>query len=204
MLSPGGLWSSFGYHAQRGLQCESTYASFLLLGQTLGLTSVGMEFSFGSLNVTSPLAVILAKVSSLVTLFSLAAVYWFFYKSRGKREVVQQLPSGMNQPDMVCIVNYSLLAILAFMVTSKILSPQFIIWLYPVIPLVVGRWRRISWLMFILIGRLTYLVYPVAYDGLVQGDLLITGMLVLRNISLVILAFLLPEYRQPTTNNSTW
>jgi len=123
LLSPDGLWNSFSYHAQRGLQCESTYSSFLLLGQMLGLTSVEMEFSFGSLNITSPLADMLAKVSPLIMLFSLVAVYWFFYKSQSERAVVQQTSSLMNQPDTARIVSYSLIAILAFMLANKVLSP---------------------------------------------------------------------------------
>ena len=202
LLSPDGLWQSFSYHAQRGLQCESTYSSFLLLGQTLGLTSLEIEFSFGSYNVTSPLANILAKISPLLILFSLGAVYWFFHKSQGGRAVVQQTLSPINQPDTARIVNYSLIAILAFMLTSKVLSPQFIIWLYPLIPLVAGRWRRISWLMFIVIGLMTYFIYPVAYGGIIiKSHPLVIGMLVLRNVSLIILAFLLPYLgNQPQPN----
>jgi len=132
-------------------------------------------------------------------LFSLVAVYWFFYKSQSEPAVVQQTPSLLNQPDTTRIVSYSLLAVLAFIITNKVLSPQFIIWLYPLIPLVVGRWRHTLWLMFILIGLMTYLVYPLAYDGIRQGHPLVISTLFMRNVSLIILAFLLPEYRQPTT-----
>jgi len=194
LLSPDGFWNSITYHAQRGLQCESTYSSFLLLGQTLGLTSLEIEFSFGSYNLSSPLADILARVSPLLILFSLVAVYWFFHKNQGGRAVVQQTLSPINQPDTARIVNYSIIAILAFMLTSKVLSPQFIIWLYPLIPLIAWRWRLISWLMFIMIGLMTYFIYPVAYGGIIEGDPipLVIGMLVLRNLSLIILAFLLP------------
>ena len=40
ILSPGGLWRSYSYHPACGLHCESSYASLLLMGQTLGLGSV--------------------------------------------------------------------------------------------------------------------------------------------------------------------
>ncbi len=198
LLSPEGFWQSFTYHAQRGLQIESTYASFLLLGQVFGFTSLETVFSFGSTNVASPLADILAKVSPVVMLLSLAVVYWFFSKSQSERAVAQKTLSPMTQPGAASILNYSLLAILVFMITSKALSPQFIIWLYPLMPLVYGRWRGTSWLMFIMIGLMTYFVYPKHYAGLESGDPLVIGMLVLRNVSLVIMAFLLPKYRQPT------
>lgn len=193
LLSPEGFWHSLTYHAQRGLQIESTYASFLLMGQIFGLTSVEFEYSFGSTNVASPLADILAKVSPLVLLFSLAVVYWFFYKSQGERSVDQKALSPIAQPDVARIINYSLLAILVFMITNKVLSLQFIIWLFPLMPLVCGYWRRTSWLMFIMIGLMTYFVYPKYYGGLIQAHPMVVGMLFMRNVSLIILAFLLPH-----------
>lgn len=190
-LSPGGFWHSFTYHAQRGLQVESTYASFLLLGQVFGLTSVDVNFSFGSENAVSPLADALAQCSPLIILLSLATIYWFFYKEQKGNTVVKGTVIPITQSDAACVVNYSLLAILTLIITYKALSPQFIIWLYPLIPLVAGRWRDTSWLMLIMIGLMTYFVYPKYYVGLEKGDLRVVGVLFLRNISLIILAFLL-------------
>jgi len=78
LLSPDGFWDSFRYQAQRGLHADSTYSSFLLLGHTLGLTQVRLGF-VGliplSLDIVSPITDMLAKVSPMVILFSLAAVY---------------------------------------------------------------------------------------------------------------------------------
>ena len=196
LLSPDGFWDSFRYQAQRGLHADSTYSSFLLLGHTLGLTQVRLGF-VGliplSLDIVSPITDMLAKVSPLVILFSLAAVYWFFYKSQSGRAVAPKTLSPITKPDATYIIHYSLLAILAFMVTNKVFSPQFIIWLYPLIPLVAGRWRRTSWLMFIMIGLMTYFIYPTAYGGLIQYHPIVISILFLRNVSLIILAFLLPS-----------
>ena len=111
--------------------------------------------------------------------------------------VAQKTLSPITRPDAASILNYSLLAILVFIITNKAFSPQFIIWLYPLISLVSGRWRGTSWLMFIMIGLMTYFVYPKYYAGLDHGDPLVIGMLVLRNVSLIILAFLLLQYREP-------
>ncbi len=193
LISPEGFWQSFTYHAERPLQIESTYSSALLLGQLLGFTSVATEFSFGSQNVVSPLATFLAKVSPLVMLLSLLGVYWFFNKAQREAGTTRGMNYPIPQSETVRIISYSLIAILVFMITSKVLSPQFIIWLFPLIPLVSGRWRNTPWLMFVMIGFMTYFVYPKYYGGIIEGHPLIIGMLFLRNASLVFLAFLLPR-----------
>ena len=191
LLSADGFWQSFSYHAQRGLQSESTYASFLLLGHTLGLNTIGIEFSFGSNNIVSPVADTLTRFSPFIMLLSLAVVYWFFYKSYHKTAATKGILAPIGQPDTVNIINYSLLAILAFMVTSKVLSPQFIIWLYPLVPLIAGRWRQASWLMFLIIGIMTYYVFPQHYGEFLQIEPKVIDILLWRNILLIALAGLL-------------
>lgn len=201
LLSPDGFLDSFRYQAQRGIHADSTYSSFLLLGHTLGLTQVRLGF-IGliplSLDIVSPITDMLARISPLIMILAVAIVYWFFYKSQSERAVAPKTLSPITKPDAT-IIHYSLLAILAFIITNKVFSPQFIIWLYPLIPLVAGRWRRTSWLMFIMIGLMTYFIYPTAYGGLMQCHPIVISILFLRNVSLIILAFLLPGYRQPTT-----
>jgi uncharacterized membrane protein len=201
LLSADSFWQSFSYHAQRGLQSESTYASFLLVGHTLGINTVGLEFGFGSNNIASPLADTLAKFSPLVMLLSLALVYWFFYKSYDKTAAAEGMPTAISQPDMINITNYSLLAILAFMVTSKVLSPQFIIWLYPLVPLVAGRWRKASWLIFIIIGLMTYYIFPLNYDEFLQLETKVIDILFWRNILLIAMAGLLLGERRTGGNS---
>jgi len=202
LLSPNGFLDSFRYQAQRGIHVDSTYSSFLLLGHTLGLTQVQIE-AVGptplSVDIASPLTDMLARISPILMILALAVVFWFFYKSQRAKPYIESPSSSITRPGIAYIINYSLLAVLALMITSKILSPQFIIWLYPLIPLVVGRWRQTSWLMFIMIGLMTYFVFPKYYGGLIQAHPLVVGMLFMRNVSLIILAFLLPKYRQPTT-----
>ncbi len=201
LLSADGFWQSFSYHAQRSLQSESTYASFLLVGHTLGINTVGLEFGFGSNNIASPLADTLAKFSPLVMLLSLALVYWFFYKSYDKTAATKGLSAPIGQPDTANIINYSLLAILAFIITSKVLSPQFIIWLFPLVPLVAGRWRQASWLMFLAIGFMTYHVFPQHYEEFLQLEPKVIDILLWRNILLIALAGLLLGERQTSRDS---
>lgn len=191
LLSPDGFWDSFGFHVQRGLQSESTYSSFLLLGHTWGLTTIQMNLSASSFDLVSPIADTLAKISPLVMLLSLGVVYWFFYRSQSGAEATKRALAPNGQPDMANIVKYSLLAILIFMVTSKVLSPQFIIWLYPLVPLIIGRWRLVSLLMFVAVGIMSYYIYPLHYGEFTQLKPALIYILFFRNVLLIALAGLL-------------
>jgi len=127
LICPDGFWYSFTYHAQRGLQLESTYSSFLLLGHTLGITSVPIEEILKVQTVTSPLANMLATISPIIVILSAAAVYWLFYNSQRAKTNIESSSSSITRPNIANITNYSLLVILTFMLTNKVFSPQFII-----------------------------------------------------------------------------
>jgi uncharacterized membrane protein len=183
-LSPSGFWESFSYHIGRGLQCESTYASFLLFGRTINLTTLRFAFGGGSINITSPLADMFAGLSPVILVISLFAVYWVFWRKIGKNGLLE------------AVVDFSLLAIIVFMITSKILSPQFIIWLYPMVPLVTGKWRPPSWAFFVVIGIMTWYVFPAHYQQLIMSQPEVIDILLWRNVLLIAWAFLLASDKQ--------
>ena len=178
-LSPQGFWDSVSYHAQRGLQIESTYSSFLLMGRSLGLTSLEVWYDYGSINVVSPLADALAKLSPAIMVLLLAVVYWLFYRQ------------AKRQPGLNIMTNHWVLAVIVFMLSSKVLSPQFIVWLYPLIPLVTGYWRHVSWLVFLPVGLLTNYVFPGHYWELFLSlEVKVIRTLLLRNVLLIVLSIL--------------
>lgn len=193
VLSPSSFLSSlFTFHAARPLQIESTYASFLLLGQALGLTSLTTEFSYGAWNVSSSAADLLAGISPVLTLLSLALIYWAYARGLSRKTAASQVSNpGAAPVDPAALVNYSVLVLLVFIVTSKVLSAQFLIWLCPLIPFVLGRWRLPFWLLFTLICTLTLFVYPLYGNELLQGATWMVAILLLRNLFLIILAYLL-------------
>jgi hypothetical protein len=150
------------------------------MGQNLGLTSLEVGYDYGSINIASPLADTLAKLSLAIMVLLLAAVYWLYYKRQTKSE------ASLNM-----MTNYWVLAVLIFMLTSKVLSPQFIVWLYPLVPLVTGYWRHISWLVFIPVGLLTNYVFPGHYWELFLSlEPKVIRVLFTRNLLLIALAIL--------------
>ncbi|MBB5641845.1 glycosyltransferase 87 family protein [Cryobacterium roopkundense] len=78
----------------------------------------------------------------------------------------------------------------AFVVFNKVGSPQYMLWIAPIIALGVAqdgwRWRVPAYLM-IIIAVLTTLVFPVFYLPLIDGALFAVLLLTVRNALLVVL-----------------
>ncbi|PVV84404.1 glycosyltransferase 87 family protein [Dehalogenimonas alkenigignens] len=183
LLSPEGYLGSYTYHLNRPIQLESLYSSLLLAGQLAGLTSLQIVFSFGSFNIISPAAEIMGTLSNGFTLLALAIVYVHYWR------FLSQIKDEPEKSSLG-LVSFSIAAILAFMVFNKVLSPQFIIWIYPLIALT-DKLGKINWLIFILIGFMTTFIYPKYYDGLRAGHGVLVGFLLVRNMLLVALLALI-------------
>ncbi len=179
IISPSCLWSFYSYHAQRGIQLESTYSSLLLLADKLGFTHVRIEFGFGSWNVAGNAANVLAKMSAPVLAVLLLLTYGFIFRRSQKIRL---------QIDRIGA--YSLLAVLIILITSKVLSPQYLIWLIPFLPLLTGRLRYAIWSIFVLIGVLTFIIFPVYYQQLMDLSSRLVDILLTRDLLLVVMAIL--------------
>ena len=194
-ISPAGFINSFLVQTHRGLQLESTYSSFILLLQNLGLTKVYIESAgplIASMDVISPAAGFLSEIAWFVMVLALILIYWLFYR-RHSNKTGDISPN--TQPDMVNIIYYSFLAILMFIIASNVFSPQYLIWFFPIAPLVVRRWENVLWFVLIMVGILTYYEFPLHYDLLETGNTLLVYILLSRNILLIILTGWLIEWR---------
>ena len=180
IIGPESILNLVSYHAQRGVQLESTYSTLLLAADKLGLISVEPGFSFGSWNVTGGLADILARLSTYLLVLFLFAAYWFIY--------------GRTQPGKLTFTRlgtYALLVLTIVLVTSKVLSPQYLIWLLPFIPLIISPWRHAITAVFVVIGTLTYYIFPLRYLSLIEMDVVPVAVLISRNALLVLMAVFL-------------
>jgi len=194
VLGSTSILSLVSYHSQRGVQIESTYSAVMLALAKLGFTTVRTEFSFGSVNLVSPTATVLANLSTYILVGSLLIVYWFIYR---------QVKPGESQ--FTRLGAYALLAIAVTMATSKILSPQYFVWLIPIFPLICGRLRIPILGIFVVIGGLTYFVFPLHYTELQAFQAApVVAVLVARDVLLVLLAILaaVSLKRMKTSNQS--
>ena len=192
VLNAEGFWQFISYHAERGLHAESSYASVLLVGQVMGLTQVEGALTYGSWNLSSPMADSLSQASSYVTVGLLLIIYALYTRLLWKKPddaIAKTAMFGAGAVELM--LRYSLLAILIMLLGSKLFSPQFLIWLVPLLPLVMGRWRYAPLALFLVAGGITQYIYPHHYIEFELGTLYLIIMLAIRNFLLVAMAILL-------------
>jgi hypothetical protein len=186
VLSTGGVAHSIGTQLGRPLQIESLGASLLLAAEQLGLYDATVESSHGSQNLAGSLPDTLA---ALLTAFQLVAVgmVWavFAATDRGR----EGLLAG------------SAAAVAALVALGKVLSPQFLIWLLPLVPAVAGAGGLAACAVLLAALVTTQLWFPFRYWDVVALEPV--GLLVVvRNVLLValyaILLFVLVRARDPT------
>ncbi len=184
ILTDGGLLDVATYHSDRGLQIESTYASVLIAAHLHGLLSVGSEFGYGSWNLSGAVADRLADLSIVCTVLVVVALYGFMLRR-----------SGVGSISVGDTVAWSVALIAAVIVTSKVFSPEYLIWLYPLVPLLFGRGCHAIWVLYIAIGVLTYYVYPLNYWDLVRLSPVVSTVLLIRNVMLLVLGIVAVRHR---------
>jgi uncharacterized membrane protein len=184
------------YHAERGLQIESTYATILLFGQMLGLTSVDGVNNFGSWNLTSPLADSLANISPYLTAGLLIALYLVFFYHIYSRQDLQFVSKAPDNMMANLTIQISLLSILILLLTDKIFSPQYLIWLCPLIPLITSRRCYSAWCIFFIVGIFTQYIFPHHYIQFAAGEAIPVVIAASRNLLLLVLVIVIafPNY----------
>ena len=143
VLSVDGTLGPLEYFRDRPIQVETLAAAVLWMGQFAGY-HVRYVYTFGSLNAISALS---SKVSPLTTLcFAAGLLYTYWLQLRGKLDVFTT----------------SLLALLISMITGKIFSPQYLMWVAPFIAYI-GKSNRKWLLSWGIICVLTTSIYPFIY-----------------------------------------
>ncbi|HZQ80415.1 MAG TPA: glycosyltransferase 87 family protein [Gaiellaceae bacterium] len=141
VLSPGGMWHSLEGQASRPLQIESLGASLVvLLGHPQVVSTHGSQNVAGHGTAGAVLACIEAAV-----LLSL----WVAF-ARGD--------AGRDR-----LLRYSAACVAAFVAFDKVLSPQYLLWLVPLVPLVRGRRGLAATAVLILACVLTQVWFPERY-----------------------------------------
>lgn len=199
IINADGFWQFISYHLERGLHSESSYGSVLLVGQIMGLTHVTGELTYGSWNLSSPMADTLSQVSSYITASLLMFLYALYTHQLLRKSDPVAKAAMLNTGAVELILRYSLLAVFIMLLTSKLFSPQFLIWLCPLIPLVRARWRYVPLVLFLVIGGLTQYIYPHYYLDFEAFVPYLVIMLAIRNFLLVVMAIL---YLLPTRSLS--
>ena len=177
ILASGGVWHSVDVQLRRPLQVESLGAAFLLAAHHAFGTAVTGETSHGSQNLAGTSANVIGALASGLQACALAWIWITFARTRATA---------------AAFVRASAAALCAFVAFGKVLSPQFLIWLIPVVPLVRGR--RGLWASALLLAALvlTQVWFPSRYFRLaLHFETGLSWVLLARDLVLVALASLL-------------
>ncbi len=163
LLSFDGFLHSFLYHAERGIQIETLYSSFIHLFYTLGsISELSTVFRYGAYELISPVSPFLSKLAFFLTAAGLLSVYLIFYKVK----IGFPRDSESLEIRSLHLFRSSVIAILMFILFYKVFSSQFLIWVYPLIPLVCRKPElraKVIIGLLILSGGATQLIYPLNY-----------------------------------------
>jgi uncharacterized membrane protein len=167
MLGPGGLKHSVWIQLRRGLHIESLAGSVLAAADRLGIYTAHVFNGF-AIELTGTLPSLAAAASTLLQIAALGAVWVVF--ARG-------------EPTRQRVITASAAAVTAFVVFGKVLSPQFVIWLIPLVALVPGYAPAA---LVVAAAALTRGFFPERYSGVthIQRE---TWFVLSRNVALVVL-----------------
>ena len=170
----GGLGFSFYVQFKRPLQIESLGASVLLAFDRLGLYTADVQPGLSrDLGGSLPQAIALASTALQLGAI-LASVWWF---SRGSRSLAAATTAVAA-------------AVASFVAFGKVLSPQYVVWLIPLVPLVARPVWAKAMLATAASMALTGAYFPRHYGGITHVTSWV-WVLLLRNLALTALAVLL-------------
>ncbi len=173
-IGPHGLWRSFEHQLSRPLQVESFGAALIMTSHHVFGTGVTMVSSRGSQNISGSAATAIGWVQTALQLGALLALWIAFARRRRSNEE---------------LVRFAAAAVVAFIALGKVLSPQFLVWLIPLVPLV-RRWTAVF--LYVTALMLTQAWFPQQYwDYALRFDETVAWLVLARDVVLVALLVVL-------------
>ncbi|MGF1664349.1 MAG: hypothetical protein ACFCVG_18110 [Kineosporiaceae bacterium] len=184
--STAGTLRMLQYHLERPLQIEAVPGTAVLVDHALRGTGVVQVRSYGSDNLDGAVAGALQQAGSVLAVAGVLAVAALLARRLWRDP--ETVPETVAEAGVLALAATLAVAI----VTGKVLSPQYLLWLVPLVPLIRG-WRGPAGAVALGVAMvLSREVFPARYVALVE-DLATTpiALLATRNLLLVATAALL-------------
>lgn len=163
----------YEFHRDRCIEFQSTYATFLGVANRLTGLELMTSAKSGSYEVDSSMSSLLAHIAPVLSAASIIAATSLFLaivraaalgRSRTNSETRTAITHGADFT--LCMI----LVLLVFLLTNKVFSPQYVLWLIPLAALIpaTGWRRRRLQIGFLALCFVTYLICP-RWDGHVFG-----------------------------------
>src|SRR5207302_1999544 len=144
-LSPAGVGHTFHTQLARPLQLESLAGSVLIAAHKIAGTTLYLTAGYGSQNLGGTGTHAAVVVTSIAGALALVAIWIAFARGPATEERFFACAAA---------------AVAAFVAFGKVFSPQFLIWLIPLVVLVRGRRAHLAFPLFALALVLTQLRFP--------------------------------------------
>ncbi|EFL15538.1 glycosyltransferase family 87 protein [Streptomyces sp. C] len=159
-----------GNQGDRGVQVESLGGSVLMAARFLDLWPGGIDFQYGAFEYIGPYVPDIARASLALTLAGFLLLLLWRVRA--------------NHWTSATPFDAALCAIMVFTVTSRVISPQYMIWLLGLAAVCLTSrnttQRPVAWLL-VAANALTTLIFPVWYADILATSALGTVLLCVRN-----------------------
>jgi hypothetical protein len=172
IASPHGVWASISNQSGRPLQIESLGASLWLFAHQVLGTHLSVYFTHGSDNLNGHPPLEFARVMSVFQLLVIAGL-WITY--------------AIGKPTRERLLVAATAAVCAFIVFDPVLSPQYLIWLVPLVMMVPGRRGLAATGLLALAMMLTQVWFPQHFVQLKEFLPLESWAVIARDLVLVVL-----------------
>ncbi|RSS61143.1 glycosyltransferase 87 family protein [Streptomyces sp. WAC06614] len=167
-----------GNQQERGIQIESVGGTALQAARLLGLWQGHVAYRYGSLEYVGPYV---SSVAHLMLGLTAVAFCWLLLWRVRARRWTAATP-----------FDAALCAVLLFVVTSRVLSPQYLVWLLGLAAVCLSCRRttqRPVARLVLAATPVTALAYPLNYSDVMAGNAFGTALMVVRNGLLLAAAF---------------
>jgi uncharacterized membrane protein len=171
VAAPGGVAFSFKTQLSRVLEIESLSGALLLCAHRVSVYRPTIYEGL-SFQLVGGLPAMLGTIQTVVLGATIAITWWLF----GRR--------ARNYDDVILAVAAVLAVTVAF---NKVLSPQYLVWLTPVVALLWGRIGAVAWPTLVAAMLTTVAYFPGRFRSLRHGGE-IAWLVLVRDLMLAALA----------------
>jgi len=181
-----GFRTFLDYHSTRPLEFESVMAGFLFMAEKLFKNlSMNIVYSYQSYNIDNPISYTLASISWYIMLLFLALS--FIYKWT-------RLKKGNDK--FLLLINSCSIVINIFVLTNKVFSTQYFLWIVPSLALQLSFVKQksktiIYSIILILISAMSIMVYPILFLNILEKEFCAIWILFSRNLLIIFINYFL-------------
>lgn len=215
LTAPASVLRFVHWESQRGIEIESVQASIvqvLHLAVGLKVSTLSPAQAFGSWDLVAAPAALLGVLSTLLLVGALVALYAFYGRDLGLWSWTWSRSAGIPIPSLTLnltgwgrarprsalastdhirlLLGYGTLVTLVLLLTSKLFSVQFSLWVLPLLAVQPYDRKRVVFLAF-LATVLSQVIFPYFFDPLIAMQPWLVLVLALRNGLLIAIVVLI-------------